>query len=145
MQEIIKLWRSVSEIEGAGWVIGVVGALIIGWVGYYVIMLFRGMATGVTQSTDLLNEFEQLKQQGKLSDDEFERVRASTPLPGEVQEILDRPTPELDPKPAVGSGQADPILPPPRKLTPEESALIRQKLAERSGQKHAPSEQEETK
>jgi hypothetical protein len=135
MQEIIKLWRSVSEIEGANWVIGVTGALILGWIGYYVVTLLRDMAVGnPDESVDLLSDFRELKQAGKLSEEEFKRVQASTPLPGEVQAVLERPEPSLDPIPGGQPPDLPEVLPPARKLTPEEAAAIRQKLAERTGQ-----------
>lgn len=131
MQEIIKLWRSVSEIAGASVVVGIVGVLILGWIGYYIVMLLRNMAIGESsEPIDLLTEFRELKQSGKLSEEEFKRVQASTPLPGQVQDLIDRPEPNLNP----AATEEPEILPPPRKLTPEESAAIRQKLAERTGQ-----------
>ena len=130
MNRIIELWQSVTEIDGANWVIGIAGALIIGLVGYYVVMLLRGMATGQDESSgDLLTDFQQLKAEGKLTTEEFDRVRASTPLMGATAELMQRPSPTELSKVEDSAQAEEPALPPPRKLTPEELAAIREKMA----------------
>ena len=130
MNRIIELWQSATQIDGANWVIGIAGALIVGLVGYYVVMSLRGMATGLeNESGDLLTDFQQLKATGKLTAEEFNRVKASTPLEGVTAELMQRPSPAALSKGENSAPADEPVLPPPRKLTPEELATIQEKMA----------------
>ena len=82
------------EIPGAGWIIGIAGLIILLCVAYYCLNLLRNMATGQTADgiSDHLADFRRLRDEGKLGEDEYERVTNS--IPGqEINFEEDKPPP----------------------------------------------------
>ncbi len=69
-------------IPMAGWIVSFAGLAILLLVAFYVVGKLRTMALGETEeSVNHLSDFEQLKNQGMLSDEEFKRVKAIAPQP----------------------------------------------------------------
>jgi len=69
-----QYWTEVLEIPGAPLILWIT-ALIIGiWVAYYFGKLFRDMALGGSSDpTSYISDFERLREEGKLDDEEYSR------------------------------------------------------------------------
>ena len=68
------------EIPEARWIIWITLLVIFVLVGSYVAMYFRGQAKGIShESTDYLSDFRKLKDEGKLDDEEFGRLKQAIP------------------------------------------------------------------
>ena len=77
---IAKFWQETMEIPEARWIIWITLLVIFVLVGAYVAMYFRGQAKGGSQeSTDYLSDFRKLKDEGKLDDEEFGRLKQAIP------------------------------------------------------------------
>ena len=80
MEEIKKFWSETMEIPGAGWIVGISGLLIILMIAYYVVKQFRDMALGkVEDPTSYMTEFQKLRNEGKLDDEEYSRLAKAIP------------------------------------------------------------------
>ena len=76
------------EIPEAKWVVLVAGLAICICAGYYVVRLFRDMAMGSRSApTDYITDFQKLRDEGKLNDEEYSRLQKSIPkqLPKEFR------------------------------------------------------------
>ena len=82
MNRISELWDKLMAIPMAGWIVSFAGLAILLLVAFYVVGKLRTMALGeAEESVNHLSDFEQLKNQGMLSDEEFKRVKAIAPQP----------------------------------------------------------------
>lgn len=80
MDSIKTFWSKVMEMPEARLFIAFVGLAIGLIVVYYVVMLFRNMAIGgPVESVDYIAEFRQLRDEGKLDDEEYERLSKVIP------------------------------------------------------------------
>jgi len=84
MQSIREFWDQAMAIREARWLVTVVGLVVILLVGFYLFKLVRDMALGnssfgSTESTDFLSEFQKLRDEGKVNDEEYKRVKQSIP------------------------------------------------------------------
>jgi len=79
-ESIGKFWEETMEIPEARWIVWLTILVILILVAIYVVMYFRGQATGRgIETTDYLTEFEKLKEQGKLDEEEFSRLKSVIP------------------------------------------------------------------
>ena len=79
-ESIGKFWEETMEIPEARWIVWLTTLVILILVAIYVVMYFRGQATGRgIETTDYLSEFEKLKEQGELDDEEFSRLKSVIP------------------------------------------------------------------
>lgn len=70
------------EIPEARWIIWLTLLVIFVLVGTYVAMYFRGQAKGIIkEQADYLSDFQKLKDEGKLDDEEFGRLKQAIPRP----------------------------------------------------------------
>jgi len=70
------------EIPEARWIIWLTLLVIFVLVGTYVAMYFRGQAKGIIkEQADYLADFQKLKDEGKLDDEEFGRLKQAIPRP----------------------------------------------------------------
>ena len=80
MDAIKKLWTETMQIPEARWIAIVAGLVILVAVAYYVLKSLREMAIGGEASpTDFISDFQKLRDEGKLDDDEFSRLAHSIP------------------------------------------------------------------
>ena len=73
-----EFWNDVMEIPSARWVIWIAVLVIAVLVAIYVAKIFRDMAFGreSNESSNFISEFERLKNEGKLEDHEFAKVKS---------------------------------------------------------------------
>ena len=81
---IRESWNQVMAIQEARWLLAAVGLLILLLVGFYVFKLVRDIALGnasfgPAESTDFLTEFQKLRDEGKVNDEEYKRLKQSIP------------------------------------------------------------------
>ena len=70
------------EIPEARWIIWLTLLVILILVGTYVAMYFRGQAMGIVkEKSDYLSDFRKLKDEGKLDEEEFGRLKQAIPKP----------------------------------------------------------------
>jgi len=70
------------EIPEARWIIWLTLLVILVMVGTYVAMYFRGQAMGIVkEKSDYLSDFRKLKDEGKLDEEEFGRLKQAIPKP----------------------------------------------------------------
>jgi hypothetical protein len=84
MQSIREFWDQAMAIREARWLMTAVGLLVLLLVAYYLFKLVRDMALGNTsfgsaESADFLNDFQKLRDEGKVNDEEYKRVKQSIP------------------------------------------------------------------
>ena len=80
MNAIKKLWTETMQIPEARWIAILAGLVILMAIAYYVLKLLREMAIGgESPPTDFIGEFQKLRDEGKLDDDEFSRLAHSIP------------------------------------------------------------------
>ena len=84
MQSIREFWDQAMAIREARWLMTAVGLLVLLLVGYYLFKLVRDMALGNTsfgsaESADFLTDFQKLRDEGKVNDEEYKRVKQSIP------------------------------------------------------------------
>ena len=80
METLRQYWNDVMEIPGAAWIIWI--SLLVGFVlvAVYCLQLIRGLATGqVAEPMDHLSQFRDLKDKGKLDDEEYSRLVNALP------------------------------------------------------------------
>lgn len=91
-------------------IIGLAGLAILVTTAWYVVNLFRGLAFGDDGETTLPTDFNEIK--AWVTDEEYDRIRQSTPLPelptknGESTSATLKPT--LDKQKTVGQSEAKP-------------------------------------
>ena len=77
------------EIPEAKWVVLIAGLAICICAGFYVVKLFRDMAMGNQSDTaySYITDFQKLRDEGKLDDEEYSRLKKSIPkqLPNELK------------------------------------------------------------
>lgn len=86
MDSINQFWNEVMQIKEARWIVAALGLITCVLVAYYFVKLFRDMAYGggIDAASDL-PDFERLRREGKLNDEEYNRLKKSIPknvLPG---------------------------------------------------------------
>lgn len=80
MDAIKKLWTETMQIPEARWIAIVAGLVILVAIAYFVLKSLREMAIGGEASpTDFISDFQKLRDEGKLDDDEFSRLAHSIP------------------------------------------------------------------
>ena len=80
MDSIKKLWTETMQIPEARWIAIIAGLIILVAIAYYVLKFLREMAIGgEANPTDFIGEFQKLRDEGKLDDDEFSRLAHSIP------------------------------------------------------------------
>jgi hypothetical protein len=80
MDAIKKFWSETMEIPEARWIVILSGLVIFVAVSYYVVKLFRDMATGKSsEPSDYISEFQKFRDEGKLDEEEFSRLAKSIP------------------------------------------------------------------
>ena len=72
------------QIQEARWLAAAAGLLVVLLVGFYLFKMVRDMALGNTsfgsaESTDFLTEFQKLRDEGKVDDEEYKRLKQSIP------------------------------------------------------------------
>lgn len=81
---ISEWWDQVIAIKEAQWIATAAGLLVVLLVGFYLFKLVRDMALGNTsfgsaESADFLTEFQKLRDEGKVNDEEYKRLKQSIP------------------------------------------------------------------
>ena len=87
MKSLKSYWSELMEIPEAKWVVLVAGLAICICAGFYVVKLFRDMAMGSrSDPTSYITDFQKLRDEGKLNDEEYSRLKQSIPkqLPQEL-------------------------------------------------------------
>lgn len=80
MDSIKTFWSETMEIPEARWIVILAGLVISVAVAYYVVKLFRDMAMGVsTDSTSYISDFQRLRDEGKLNDEEYSKLAQAIP------------------------------------------------------------------
>ncbi len=80
MEALKKFWSETMEIPEARWIVALSGLVICLAVAFYVVKLFRDMATGKTsEPANYISEFQKLRDEGKLDEEEFSRLATSIP------------------------------------------------------------------
>jgi len=74
-------WNDILEIPEARWIVFGTLLLFAVLIAVYVALLFRNMADGRDENDelDLLSEFRNIRDQGRLDDDEYERLKKVVP------------------------------------------------------------------
>ena len=82
-----QLWKTISEIEHAKFILVLAAVAILISVAVYVVNWARGLAFDKPEEPEgMLTDFQQLKSEGKISDAEFERVKRSAISPEHLPE-----------------------------------------------------------
>jgi hypothetical protein len=82
MEELKKFWSETMEIPEARWIVALAGLVICAATAYYVVKLFRDMAIGHREDpASYITEFQRLRDEGKLDDEEYSRLAKSIPKP----------------------------------------------------------------
>ena len=87
MESLKNYWSELMEIPEAKWIVLVAGLAICICAGFYVVKLFRDMAMGTrSDPTSYITDFQKLRDEGKLNDEEYSRLKQSIPkqLPKEL-------------------------------------------------------------
>lgn len=87
MESLKKYWSDLMEIPEARWIVLITGLVVCVCVGYYIVKLFRDMALGGNSDpTSYITDFQKLRDEGKLDDEEYARLKQSIPkqLPEEL-------------------------------------------------------------
>jgi hypothetical protein len=80
MEELKKFWSETMEIPEARWIVAISGLVIGLAIAYYFVKLFRDMALGrVEDPTSYITEFQRLRNEGKLDDEEYSRLAKAIP------------------------------------------------------------------
>lgn len=120
MDSIQTFWADIMKIPGAGVVLGLFGLLTVVLIAIYVLKGVREMALGGGEdslnSISHLTEFERLRAEGKLNDEEFQRLKKAVP-----QNIMPSVVPKTNQSnPSLSSNRnpnqapnSTPDLPPP--------------------------------
>jgi len=87
MESLKNYWSELMEIREARWLVTLTGLIICICVGFYVVKLFRDMALGGrADPASYITDFQKLRDEGKLDDEEYARLKQSLPkqLPDEL-------------------------------------------------------------
>lgn len=81
---IREFWDQAMEIREARWILTATGFLVVILVGFYLFKLVRDMALGstshrVVDSAEFLTDFQKLRDEGKLNEEEYARLKQSIP------------------------------------------------------------------
>lgn len=81
---IREFWDQAMAIREAQWIMAAAGLLVLLLAGFYLFKLVRDMALGNTsfgpaESADFLTDFQKLRNEGKLNDEEFARLKQAIP------------------------------------------------------------------
>ncbi|MEL7499907.1 MAG: hypothetical protein AAFN77_20050 [Planctomycetota bacterium] len=132
------MWQKIESIEYANVILFFAILAVLIAISFYVVNWLRGMAYDDHEEPEtLLTDFQQLKQEGKLSEDEFERVKtkAIDPEKYELPESSPgKPVPASFDKISANAEETPPVLPtndPPISLA---EALARKKAQLESGE-----------
>jgi len=80
MEEFKKFWSETMEIPEARWIVAITGLVIGLAIAYYFVKLFRDMALGkVEDPTSYITEFQKLRNEGKLDNEEYSRLAKAIP------------------------------------------------------------------
>lgn len=80
MDAIKKLWTETMQIQEARWIAIIAGLVILVSIAYYILKSVREMAVGgESPRADFISEFQKLRDEGKLDEDEFSRLAHSIP------------------------------------------------------------------
>ena len=71
MESLKKYWSELMEIPEAKWIVLIAGLAIVVCSGFYIVKLFRDMALGGSSDpTSYITDFQKLRDEGKLNDEE---------------------------------------------------------------------------
>ena len=80
MDEIKKFWSETMEMTEARWIVAIAGLVICVATAFYVVKFLRDMALGkVENSASYMGNFQRLREEGKLDDDEFAKLAQVLP------------------------------------------------------------------
>ena len=80
MEALKKFWSETMDIPEARWIVALAGLIICVATAYYVVKLFRDMAVGQrAEATNYIAEFQRMRDEGKLDDEEYSRLAESIP------------------------------------------------------------------
>lgn len=95
MEAIKTFWSRTMEIQEARWFIAFIGLVVCLIIAYYFIVLFRNMAIGEsTHPTDYITEFQRLRDEGELNDEEYTRLAQA--IPKHMHQESDEPSKHTD-------------------------------------------------
>ena len=82
---IREFWDQAMAIREARWIMATAGLAVLLVVGFYVFKLVRDMALGNSsfgpaESADFLTDFQKLRDEGKLNEEEYARLKKSIPI-----------------------------------------------------------------
>lgn len=71
-------WKQIWEIPEARWIVWITLLAVVVMVGIYIAVYFRNLAFGKSDSgSDHLSEFRRLREEGKLGDKEFAKLKST--------------------------------------------------------------------
>ncbi|MFT5302331.1 MAG: hypothetical protein ACI87E_003788 [Mariniblastus sp.] len=80
MEEFKQYWIETFAMKEARWIVAITGLIVCVAVAYYVAKLFRDMALGnKDRPTNYISDFQRLREEGKLNDDEYSRLARAIP------------------------------------------------------------------
>ena len=86
MEEIKTFWLETMEMQEARWIVAITGLVVGVSVAFYFVKLFRDMAIGGGEDpTSYISEFQRLRDEGKLDDEEYARLSQAIPKPTPVK------------------------------------------------------------
>ena len=92
MEAIEKFWSETMEIPEARWIIAIAGLVIVSIIAYYIVKLFRDMALGAAREpVSYISDFQRLRDEGKVDDEEYARLTEAIPKEGDVSELVFKP------------------------------------------------------
>ena len=90
-----KYWQETMAIPEARWIVILTILAILILIGVYVTMYFRGHAKGLgSEPADYLSDFRKLKDEGKLDEEEFGKLKRVIPkeTEGETKHVSGLPS-----------------------------------------------------
>ncbi len=78
-ESLQKTWQETMEIPAARWIVWITVLIVAVLVAVYFVKMFRDMAMGndSTSKAELLSDFERIRNEGKLDNEEFKRLKTS--------------------------------------------------------------------
>ena len=102
MESIKQYWSETMQIPEAKWIVVLTGLVICVATAYYVVKLFRDMALGKhSEPSSYIGDFQKLRDEGKLDDEEYARLTKSIPkpIPRSLQEVDTDELPDFEEQP----------------------------------------------
>lgn len=92
MKAFQEYWTDLMKMSEARWIISITLLAMGLAVAFYVGKFFRDMATGqASNPTDFISDFQRMKAEGKLNEEEFKKLANAIPKDALLPEIEKKP------------------------------------------------------